>query len=156
MAHPQKPRLQKKRRLIIGAAAAALSVAFVIALLAVSMPAIERQLNRWQLLPQHQQLTELALDNPAQLPKTYSLGQDHAVQFVVHNRSTQDVTYSYTITENNPAGNRHAQLGSGSVQVPANSTVHVSKVVVPADLGVRVHLAVQLDNGLSVGYWVER
>jgi hypothetical protein len=107
-------------------------------------------------LPQHQQLTELSVANPQQLPKTYRIGQSQAVQFSVRNRTGSATTYTYVITETNPAGNRLAQLGTGSITTAANSTTVVSQIIVPADLGKRVHINVQLNTGLSVGYWVER
>ncbi|HSW99050.1 MAG TPA: hypothetical protein VLF71_04375 [Candidatus Saccharimonadales bacterium] len=143
-------------RQIIWAGIGILAAAVVVMVLALGMPAIERQLGRRQLLPQHQQLTELSLINPEQLPKTYQSGQNTTVRFQVRNRTTLAQVYTYTITETNPAGNRLARLASGQVTVSANGMATASKTVVPADLSTRVYLKVQLDNGLSVGYWVGR
>jgi hypothetical protein len=127
----------------------------VTVVLALAMPAIERQLNRWQLLPQHEQLTELSLDS-MQLPTSYQIGHDQTMRFTIHNRTNSAATYTYVITETNPAGTRKAQLATGSVTVAAHSTVTTAQTILPADLGKRVHVNLQLNTGLSVGYWTER
>jgi hypothetical protein len=131
------------------------AVTLLTIILALSMPVIERQLNRWQLLPQHEQLTELSLD-AAQLPTSYQVGRDQTVRFTIYNRTNSTITYRFVISETNPSGTRKAQLGTGSVTVAANGSITTEETIVPADLGKRVHINLALDNGQNVGYWMER
>jgi hypothetical protein len=150
------PHIQFSRHQIIWVLTGVLVSVIVIAGLALSMPAIERQLNRWQLLPQHEQLIELSLDDPEQLAKTYQPGQDQTVRFTVGNRTNNNANYTYTITETDVMGERTVQLAADTAIVAAGDLAATAKHITLADLDKRVYIRVQLSNGVSVGYWLQK
>ncbi|HSW99794.1 MAG TPA: hypothetical protein VLH38_02035 [Patescibacteria group bacterium] len=132
------------------------SLAVCILLFAQAMPAIERRLDAWQLLPQKQNLIELSLDDPQQLSKTYHPGAGQTVSFTVANHAPNKHAYGYTVTESDPSSKRTTVLATDSVQVGAYDSRTIIAAITPIDLGKRVFIRVALSNNITVGYWVER
>lgn len=126
-----------------------------ICLLTWSMPAIERQLGRWQLLPQPQHLTELAVDDAGALPKTYTAGKPLPIAFIIINRTGNFKNYTYRVTE---TGNgQTVPLAGGALDIGARATGTLSGQTTPVDLGKRVKVTITLPyEHLSLHYWLER
>lgn len=143
---------------MIWPAVTVLASALLIGGLALGMPSIERQLNRWQLLPTHQQLTELSVNDPESLPKTYQAGQTLPVSFSIANRTTVLRTYSYRITESNATSMQTIELASGSIDIADGDAAAILKNVTPQNMGKQVNIKITLvgENGLNLNYWLAR
>jgi hypothetical protein len=133
------------------------STVLIVAALALGMPAIERQMDRWQLLPGAQHLTELYLEDAEAIPHAYQPGQQVAAGFAITNRTGSFRTYHYTITEISSDGSQRAELASGSIDVNTGDTGTVLKNVTPADFGKRVNIRISLTaEKLYTNFWLER
>jgi len=139
--------MSKKRLAVILAALVG------IVLLTVTMPAIERQLDRWGLLPKAQPLTELYL--PAgRAPDDYSPGRSSTVTFTIHNLQGMTVTHRYVVTAEGSGQKQKLAEGTVTLQNNETRTIHAS-VTVP-DVGKQAHISVSLAGGPQISYWAER
>lgn len=59
--------------------------------------AVLAQLNDWKILPQKEGVTELYLDNYADLPKQIVKGQTVPLTFTIHNLEGNEMTYPYVV-----------------------------------------------------------
>ena len=98
----------------------AVVVLLSVILLALAMPHLENQLNRWGLLPRHEQMTELYVSDPKKLPKTYAPGKNHTVVFTVRNLEGRTTGYAYTLTASK--FNHRVIIGEGSVALKQNES----------------------------------
>lgn len=123
-------------------------------LLALVMPSIERHLDKWGLLPRHEQLTELYIPNAKNLPASYTPGEEHTVLFEIRNLEGEAQTYNYIITARKESGGVVMELDKGSIRVDSNQTRDVQLSATLHDLGKRIYVQVELSNGQKVGYWL--
>jgi hypothetical protein len=122
-------------------------------ILSISMPAIERQLSAWKLLPGSQSLTELYFTDPKHLPSQYEPGQALLAKFVIGNHNVPSGTFHYTITESNTELTSTKDIASGTVYVKHDATAEITKPVTPLELGSQVYISVEVNN-VTIGYWV--
>lgn len=76
---------------------------------------ISNQLNRWDLLPQPERLTELSFTYSNKLPTTYTQGQVQTVSFTIHDIEYRTTNYTYTITQGNVNSTNGVVLVQGNV-----------------------------------------
>ena len=118
---------------------------------------IDRQLRRWQLLPEPERLTELYFTQPNSLPTHYTSGQTQTVNFTVHNLEYQTTDYHYQIVEQTADGSQSQTLASGRFSLPQNASKHQSVIITTADIGQNVKVEVRLVNvNESIDYLLDR
>jgi hypothetical protein len=139
-------RLQSARRLIL----------IVIAWAAFAMPSIERQLDRWGLLPRQEQLTELSITRTQDLPKTYTPDGNHQIAFTLHNLEGHTTTYEYAVTFRTADGKTVSTLDRGVLTLKKDETKAVWLQTQLPDAGKHAYIHVTLSNSQSIGYWLER
>lgn len=120
------------------------------------MPAIERQLGNWGLLPRQEQLTELYFTSPSTLPKKYSAATTLPLGFTVQNHQSQSASYTYTIRMHGPGDGQAIQLTHGTFTLQAGESKQLSVHVQPQDLGSRAYVYVSLSPSEQIGYWLQR
>lgn len=137
-------------------AAAVVVVLAVTVLASLAMPAIERQMDRWGLLPRPESFTELSLTQAHDLPEIYKPGEEHQVAFTLHSQENATTAYGYDVTVSNTKGKTVAKLDRGILTLKANETKEVWIRAALADGGAQIYVSIILSNGQSVGYWLER
>jgi hypothetical protein len=120
------------------------------------MTPLERQLNRWGLLPRHEQLTELYIRNGSRQAGAYKPGQVHTVAFEVRNLEAETKTYSYAITVSDADGRAILNLKEGDLTIKQGETRRVNMRTTLQDIGEVVYISIGLSNGQAVGYWLEK
>lgn len=87
---------------------------------------ISHQLNRFDLLPQPERLTELSFTTSNKLPTTYAPGQLQSVNFTVHDIEYRTTNYSYTITQGTVNSTNGIVLAQGYVTLVQNQSKALS------------------------------
>ena len=124
-------------------------------------PALSRditdQLNAWKLLPQPERLTELYFTQQNNLPSTYVPGQQQDVSFTVHDLEYAAIPYSYTIVEQDAAGDKSQMLSSGQFVLHQDQYEQLHINVTLQDVGANAKVVVRLTNvPESIDYLVSR
>lgn len=141
------------QRQLVWALRAAVIFILVTLILGISMPAIERQLTAWKLLPEPQSLTELYFTDPNQLPAHYEPNKSLVTKFSIVNHDQPSGSYRYTITESNVELTDTKTVESGSVRILRNNRVNLAKAVVLVEMGSQVYISVAVNN-VTIGYWI--
>jgi uncharacterized membrane protein len=133
-------------------------VAVIIALLLVNagMPALERQLNQWGMLPRHEALTELYFTNASALPEKYSLSTPQTVHFTVQNHEARTMHYRYTVRASSQDKSQKQELDTSSFTLQPGGVKQVSVPAQLIDLGRHVYISVSLSTNEQIGYWVKQ
>jgi len=134
------------------------SITAVIALLLANaaMPAIERQLDRWGMLPRHEALTELYFTDASALQKTYSTSTPQTLSFTVTNREGRTMQYRAMVRASSEDKSQKQELATRSFSLESGKTAQVQLPVTIMDLGRRVYISVTLSNNEQIGYWVRK
>jgi|GEM_PF-3999831 len=125
-----------------------------IVLIAMVIPPLERQMDRWGLSPRHENMTEVYVPNADKVPTKYKSGKAQNVDFAIRNLEGKQTTYKYTITATKKNGGVVMELKKGSITLNQGEMSNIHEQVTIRDMGKRVHLEVKLSNGQSIGYWV--
>jgi hypothetical protein len=128
----------------------------IVIVLALLTPALERQLNAWGLLPQHQQMTELYITNAHDVVHTYTPQEQQFFAFSVHNLQDTPQMYGYRVTATTEDNGVIMVLDQGEVTLGHDGVYSKAAKYKLYDMGKRTHIQVELSNGQKVGYWMDR
>jgi hypothetical protein len=129
-------------------------ILLTIVLIAMLVPPMERQMDRWGLMPRHETMTEVYVPDADKVPSKYKDGKAQNVDFAIRNLEGKKTTYKYTITATKENGRVVMELKKGSITLNQGEMSNIHEQVTIRDMGKRVHLEVKLSNGQSIGYWV--
>ena len=135
---------------------AAVIVTIFCVLIVLNNAAVKRQLNAWQLLPRHEQLTELFVSDRQHLVLDYTPGHPNAIGFTVVNDQGQTASYIYVITVISETGTQKQTLQNAAFSLASGSKKQFTASVVIPDMGKRVKVAITLSSGQEINYWLQR
>ena len=109
-------------------------------------------MDRWQIIPNPQRVTELYYTHYQQLPVSLIAGAEQELTFSVHNLEHRTTTYHYKLVAASPNNTSERLLGNGTFTLASAKLLVTSRTIVVPALGSRIALKVDLEyEGLAPG-----